>query len=417
MGDFRGKANWALGLVTAGYLASYPFSNGVVGGMICSTCGAAMVGGIADWFAVTALFRRPLGIPWRTEIIPRNRDKLLNIITDMLEKELLSSANLRQTLERYDLAGLLVNYTDRHGGREQVQEIIGMAIMQLVNNVDKEELSRSLELVIRRELGKLELAPHLAAALEWSLASGYGEKLIDFILAEARVLVAHEQVERALAQVIASAQAEYERNHAGRRFFNSLAQVFMDLTPAKAAGAVQRQLLTEMATWREPEHEVRRRLRQSLYTLAGNLRYDDELKNNIETWKNEYLLRPEFIRRQIFTVLSKLLSEERVGQLRERLQGMTAQQVDVWLDGVRTDEQKQQQIDAYVRTALVEWVDGFSAELAVLARRRVAEFSGSQLAEFVEQRAGNDLQIIRINGSVVGGILGLIIHIATWWLR
>ena len=191
----------------------------------------------------------------------------------------------------------------------------------------------------------------------------------------------------------------------------------MDFTPAKAASVLQVQMLEEMDAWRNPEHEVRCRLRYKLYSLAGNLRYDETLRNNIERWKEEYLLKPDFIRQQIFAVLGKLLTEERIAQLQAELQGVAAGQADKWLDDLRADSDKQRRLDIYVRKALVEWVDEFSAELAVLARWRISEFSGRQLAQFFEERAGNDLQLIRINGSVVGGILGLIIHIATWWLR
>src|SRR5665648_847468 len=93
-------ANITLGGITLGFLLSYPFHASFVGGLIASGCSAGMIGGLADWFAVTALFRRPLGIRpgkiIRTDIIPQNRERIFAALTDMVQNELLSQTVLQR---------------------------------------------------------------------------------------------------------------------------------------------------------------------------------------------------------------------------------------------------------------------------------------------------------------------------------
>ena len=78
------KATILLVIVAIGFFLTYPFNNTFAGGLLSSVFGAAMIGGLADWFGVSALFRKPLGIPFKTEIIPRNREKIFNALSDMV---------------------------------------------------------------------------------------------------------------------------------------------------------------------------------------------------------------------------------------------------------------------------------------------------------------------------------------------
>ena len=417
VGGLRSKANWALAIVTTGFLASYPFSHTVAGGLVSSACGAAMVGGIADWFAITALFRRPLGISWRTELIPRNREKILSIIVDMVEQELLTTDNIKRTLGKYDLAAVFHHYLTDCGGTKQVKELLEAAAVQFVNHADKQELSRSLNIMIRKELTKLELSPLLAAAIEWSLHSGYGDKLITFLFAEGRRLAAGQQAEKLIEQVVTAALATYEQGRTRRRVFDTVAAAIMGLTPERTAKLIQQQLLQYLDSCHEPDHTLRVKVRNWLLRAAAALKQDSRIKEAIERWKQEQLARPEVVEQHIFTMIERIWSGDGGAVLPERLHRLVNSHVDEWVESFATDKVHQQQFDAAVKAVLIKWVEHHHGELGELVRQRVSRLSAEDLADFVETRAGNDLQMIRINGSVVGGVLGLILYAADRWLQ
>ena len=120
----KNKAAITLALVFIGFAASLPFSRYFAGALLASGFAAALVGGLADWFAISALFRRPLGIPFRTAVIPRNRERISQAIIDMVEKELLTRENIKATLYSYDVAALILNYLVNYGGKQHIIDLL-----------------------------------------------------------------------------------------------------------------------------------------------------------------------------------------------------------------------------------------------------------------------------------------------------
>ncbi len=413
----QSKANWALAAVTTGFLASYPFSHTFTGGLVSSTCGAAMVGGIADWFAITALFRRPLGITWRTELIPRNREKILSIIEDMIGQELLTAANMKQTLGRYNLAALFIHYLNEWGGAQQGKEILQAVAIRFAAHADRQELSRSVHILIRQELHRLKLSPLLAGAIEWSLHSGYGDKVITFLIDECRRLGARKEVRLMLETVFSSAQLTYEQGMVRRQLFNAIAAAVAGVTPERGAAMAQQEILRLLEGWREPSHPMRLKMKTWLLKGAAELRSNSRYQATVEKWKDDVLAKPGFVQDRLITAFQQIVNGDGDISWEERLAEWIGSGVDKEVERFGADEALQQQFDREAKALLVRWIDDYHGELAALARQQLDKLSAADLAAFVETRAGDDLQMIRINGSVVGGLLGLVLHSLTWWLR
>jgi uncharacterized membrane-anchored protein YjiN (DUF445 family) len=120
--ETRYKAAVALGISITGFAASYPYAGtGFAGGLINSGFLAATIGGLADWFAVTAIFRKPLGIPWHTQILTRNRERIMNSIVDFASEDLLSTEHIMEIVREQNMARMLVDYLNVRGGRERLK--------------------------------------------------------------------------------------------------------------------------------------------------------------------------------------------------------------------------------------------------------------------------------------------------------
>ena len=236
----RNKATITLGLVSIGFIASHPFAHTFTGGLLASGFSAAMVGGLADWFAVSALFRRPLGIPFRTALIPRNRARITEAIIAMVEDELLTRENIRATIGRYDIAALVVRYLADYDGKARISEFLAKIGDDAVGQINPDKIGRFLAALVRDNAGQIKLAPLLAQTVEWSVRHGYADRLVDFILGELEALIAQPQVGELLAVFIGEARQAYERDLRRRQFAGQFLEG-LGFTPAAMAAIAQRE--------------------------------------------------------------------------------------------------------------------------------------------------------------------------------
>lgn len=330
----RYKATITLGTVSLGFLISYPFSHSFFGGLIASGCQAAMVGGLADWFAVTALFRKPIGIPFRTAIIPRNRERIFQALTDMVEQELLTKENIMGELGRYNFAEFLIQYLEQHGGKEAVKAIIRRVGLDLLDKMDGAEIGLMLEELLLRNLDKVKAAPLVVQIMEWSLRTGYVDRFVSFILDELIRLAGQEEVREHLADILSEAQKAYERDMTGRK----LVAAVMAISPLQLAGFVQRKLIEFLYDMKDIEHPAREKINRWLESAVLGLKTDRVFQAKVEDWKMK-LVQQANISAQItslVTFLRQMAGTSPVGEMLKLVKWLNWQ-VD-WLIAVFEDK-------------------------------------------------------------------------------
>jgi len=408
------KATVTLIFVTAGYLASYPFQCTFAGGLLTGGFGAAMVGGLADWFAVSALFRRPLGISFRTAVIPRNRERIFATIIEMVQNQLLTAENIGQTLDRFDMTDMLLRYWEEHGGRKDVQDMLTRIAGDMLQQTDAQELARILEKMIRRGANRVEVAPLVAEALDWSVRNGYDKKIAKFLLAELCNIIEREQFRATLANLFREAKEVYERDLFRRRMANHLLEYLLGLSPERMAAVAQEKLIAVLQN-EENLSALHNRLRNWVDALSRRLTSDPVFRQSIEAWKNEMVNRHLHISKQIAeTVISlQALGKERLavdGSWRAVLE----RQSDQAVRSLAGNREQRTKISRVAKNVFLETIAAHHEEIGSIVRIRLEQFSDSALADFIESRVGNDLQMIRINGSVVGGLAGMALFLLSY---
>ena len=182
MSGNKNKATSILGVVSLGFFISYPFQHTFTGGLLAGGFGAAMIGGLADWFAVTALFSRPLGIPFRTAIVPRNRDKIFQALVYMVENQLLMKENIKSRLNECDVAGTLVKVMLEHGGKNIVKRMLYSFIRDIIAQVKPKQLGKLIDEVVKDTVYKTPVAPYIIEGAEWLMKNKYDDKLKNILL-------------------------------------------------------------------------------------------------------------------------------------------------------------------------------------------------------------------------------------------
>ncbi|MCW2276994.1 DUF445 domain-containing protein [Heliophilum fasciatum] len=394
----RQMANVVLGVSVAGYLLTVPFAGTFAGGLLSSGFGAAVVGGCADWFAVTALFGKPLGIPYGTQILVRNRQEIVDTMITMVEKDLLTKDYLQRRLAAYDV------------GVWFEQEVLASILPRLVEGAAPDFLGKTLEPLVRTIVEDLPLSPFLADQLTWALEQGYDERLFDLALDEAELLVMHSAIRQELARLVAQTKKRYEATLTRRRLFNDL---ILRMDPDDLAAQLQRAARNYLATLRDGDHHWRKKARAYVRDWVLRLRNDPALQAQVEAWKKAQLGQIAW-EALLQDLLKQVQSPDgQVPLAKSPWFRRTVRRVVRLVAALKEQSASPDKLDQLLKRIGEQWIDDKHSAIGELIRENINRFSDEALVELVQSKAGNDLQMIRINGSVVGGLVGMLIFLLT----
>ncbi|MCQ6559197.1 DUF445 domain-containing protein [Paenibacillus mendelii] len=402
-----------------GTLAVYPFQQSFIGGLFFSGLSAATIGGIADTFAVSALFRHPLRIPWPrfmgTRIIPRNRERLVNEIVSMVQHELLSIPNIQRKLGNYHVASLLMTYLKERGGEQDMERLVQRFASDVLHTVDVRELADSVQNFLLDQAGELQISDLLADIGEWTIRNGYDDKLIEFFVHELIRLVKTEEFRELAERIINSAIETYENGRTNRKFVNSVAGISGD----NLSKMVQEKLSLLLLELLSPEHPNHQKLKEQAASFVQRLRDDEALRARVEEGKLTLLA---LLREQLD--LGAYL-EDWIQAYRQRaaeqpdgsaLFPWLQQSIHSMIGKLDSNEAAIDRLDALIKKNVLVWIERQHSSIGKLVRDGLNAFSEEQLVQFVHDKAGHDLQFIRLNGTFVGGLIGIVLYLATFWI-
>jgi len=364
-------------------------------GFVRAAAEAAMIGGLADWFAVTALFRHPLGIPIpHTALIPNRKDALGQSLADFVGTNFLSAEVVRDKLERLDIAARVgVWLADDDNARRASRE--GAALVRgAVGVLSDETVSDVVGSAVRRRLEDADLSPLLGSLLARVVDDGAHVGFVDLSARSIHDwLVAHRD---RVIEVVSSQAPTWSPRFIDERIAD---RVHLELV--KFAAAVRD----------EPEHPMRGSIDDALRRFADDLQHDPTTRERAEATKRRLLAHPD-----VANALGSLGTSAR-NYLLEAVDDPTSdlrvRSVDALLGlgkQLRTDPVLAQRVNRWTQDAAAHVVTNVGAEVTTLISDTVQRWDAQETSERIELQVGRDLQFIRINGTVVGALAGLAIH-------
>jgi uncharacterized membrane-anchored protein YjiN (DUF445 family) len=357
---------------------------------------AAMVGGLADWFAVTALFRRPLGLPIpHTAIIPEQKDRLGDTLAQFLKDNFLKPQVVARRLDDADLAGVLGRWlASPTAPTPTPNRKRGLAplVARLVESLDDPAIARLVEDVARGRLEEMRLSPLVADAIDTMVEKGRHEPLIDTGL------------DWGLATL--SDEAPTIRDMVTERTNWLLRLAGADESMSNTMiGAVQR-LLVEMK--QDQFHPVRLRIVEALRQWSFDLRHFPETQLRVEGFKADLMANPAMAGwvNGLWTSARGALVNGLNDPGESRLTGALAA-VGQRIEG---DAELKRSLNTALRRAVVGLAHDHGDAIVSLVSQTVRSWDAETVTEKVEEAVGRDLQFIRINGTLIGGSIGLAIH-------
>jgi uncharacterized membrane-anchored protein YjiN (DUF445 family) len=385
-------------------IAAFPLRATWWGGWILAIAEAGIVGGLADWFAVTAIFRRPLGLPIpHTGLIPRNWERMAERVGVMVGGRVLTKDYVREEIGRVDLAELLARGAERisRGDLERATRIVaGWAAAELTEATAAELLSRA-----RRALTRQPVAPLLAAALRVARRQGWDQRMIDGGLAVLAESMERPEFREAVGEVIDDLLQRYrERLGVYPRMWMGLASLLGVLDRERLVAALHAGL-REVA--KDRDHPLRTQGVEVLADLERRLTADAALAARVEAAKAELLEAPAVatLLDEAATALTRTLRAELADE-RSELLAWLADRLDRARQALIADAALRGELDAWAKARLSELVERHHTRIAGFIENGVRALGPEGAVRLIEEHAGDDLQYIRVNGTVVGGLAG-----------
>jgi uncharacterized membrane-anchored protein YjiN (DUF445 family) len=367
-------------------------------GYVVAFSEAAMVGGLADWFAVTALFRHPLGLPIpHTAVIPSNKDRIADTMARFLRDNFLTPTVVARRMREMNLARAAGDFLaePRRSGKSRIREGAAGLLAELLESLDPERLGSQVRAGLARQAERIEVAPLLGSALTAAIADGRHRPLLDSAVHWAgTALERNEDLVRTLIHNRANAVLRW--TGLDERLANSVLDGLY-------------RLLAEVAV--DPEHPFRKTVEEGLAKLADDLAHDPETRARVEAAKRDILANPavgdwwmgvwEKLRHSLIDA-ARNPDQALGGQLGESLAELGR--------ALQNDPALQWQVNRFARRTVVGVASRYGAQIVQLVSETVRRWDAQTVSRRIESAVGRDLQFIRINGTLVGGLVGVAIH-------
>ncbi len=359
---------------------------------------AAMVGGIADWFAVTALFRHPLGIPIpHTAIVPSRKDRIGTALGNFVQRNFLQREVVAQKIGAMHLGERAARWLSEPANSRRLARHVATGLAGAVNVLKDEDVQAVADRAVVARLRTVQVAPLLARVFALLTAGGRHQTLLDDALRLAANFVAEN--EEVIRERIKSESPWWVPGLVENRLHDKIVTGVENTLAAVAA---------------DPEHPLRHRYDEAVQRFVESLRTSPEVIARAEQYKLELLEHPSV------TEFSRDLWTDVKGRVTAYADKVTHEEqeepdaIEGWIGGlgrtVLNDPALMAKVDSWVLEIVTYAVEQAREEVAKLIATTVEAWDADATSRKIELQIGRDLQFIRINGTLVGGLVGLLLH-------
>jgi uncharacterized membrane-anchored protein YjiN (DUF445 family) len=364
-------------------------------GYVSAFAEAAMVGALADWFAVTALFRHPLRLPIpHTAIIPNRKDEIGRSLGSFVEAEFMSREVLDERLAGIGVGRRLGEWLSEPANAVRAAEAVADVVRGAIEVIDDTQVQEGIERIVENRIRSTAVAPLLGKTIDLAIEGGHHQRLLDAIFTGLRGFLDDNRL--TFRERLEQESPWWVPDAIDDRIF------------AKIYDGVTRFLLDVGA---DTDHEVRQSIEKRVEAFTARLRDDPEMVAKGEQLKEELLAHPD-----MREWMASLWRDAKRGLIDATLQPKSElnQRIATSLgklgERLRDEPELQAKIDKWVTRAVGYVIDNYRSEVSKLIESTVSRWDGESTSRKLELQVGRDLQFIRINGTIVGGLAGLLIH-------
>lgn len=358
---------------------------------------AAMVGGIADWFAVVALFRHPMGIKQipHTAIIPNSKSKIADNLGLFIQNEFISKIGLRDLVDRHDPALKIAHYLSNESNANMIADKITKAIPPLLKLINDESVSRFVSHQLSTHLENTDLSPILAQTLDILTKNGRHHDIMNSMIPSLKSLL--NDYKPTMHNIIKSEVGVFKYFGADTIILN------------KIYNGIEL-LLHEIEN--QPNHSIYQKLDEIVDHLVLNLKTSSELQAKVNAFKYD-LMHNKTLQNYlegIGTEIKAMITHD-LSQPDSQIASHIKNGIISFAIQLEEDQELSRKFNILLKKDIVNIVEQNKHFIGDFIRNTVEEWDAEEMSQKLELEIGTDLQYIRINGAVVGGLAGLIIYI------
>ncbi|MCU4765924.1 DUF445 domain-containing protein [Bacillus toyonensis] len=401
-------AGISLGVMGVGFAASIPFQGTIAGEIIQGGFEAGLVGGLADWFAVTALFHHPMGIPIpHTALLPKNRKRVTKGLIHTLENEWLTKESITNKVKEMQLAQMVLQIAEREMQSDAVKKGIVTIAEKAIVSIDTEKLAVIIEKELKTYLHTINTSNILQVLVDQLVVQEYDEKTLDYILVKVKDWTAQDEARYQLGSLGMKAMENIKVDG----FLQFTLKSFMNIVDEdKIGGILQKFIISNINSLQDADNITRQlilaKIRQEIINVKGN----EALLQELENWKEKWIAN--------WDATDKI--KEMLEQVQQRAVTFVNKEefadtyvipfLQTQMNKIKEDEVTVQKIEDWLQKQVVTLVEKNHSKIGKLVQENLDKLDDKTLIEMIENNVGKDLQWIRVNGAVCGFMIGLILE-------
>ena len=401
-------AGISLGVMGIGFAASIPFQGTVAGEIIQGGFEAGLVGGLADWFAVTALFRHPMGIPIpHTALLPKNRKRVTKGLINTLENEWLTKESITNKVKEMQLAQMVLQIAEREMQSDAVKKGIVTIAEKAIVSIDTEKLAVIIEKELKTYLHTMNTSNILQVLVDQLVVQEYDEKTLDYILVKVKDWTAQDEARYQLGSLGMKAMENIKVDG----FLQFTLKSFMNIVDEdKIGGILQKFIISNISGLQDADNSTRQLILAKIRQEIINVKENEALLQELENWKEKWIAN--------WNATDKI--KEMLEQVQQRAVAFVNNEefadkyvipfLQKQMNKIKEDEQTVQKIEEWLQKQVVTLVEKNHSKIGKLVQENLDKLDDKTLIEMIENNVGKDLQWIRVNGAVCGFMIGLVLE-------
>ncbi|NHM32046.1 DUF445 domain-containing protein [Neobacillus terrae] len=407
-------AKISLAIMAVGFLATIPFQDSLIGRLLQGGFEAGLVGGLADWFAVTALFRHPLGIPIpHTALLPKNRDRMIGALINMLENDWLTKESIQGKIKQIKIAEKVFSIAEKQIETDLIKKWIRRLLLQAIGLVNIEKMAVFLEKELKEYLSRLDVITLLQKLIQEALDRKLDSKALDYVLVETEKWISDEETKfkigKMAKQLLDNTQADGFLKMAISTFSNMLNE-------EKLGNMLQPFFLERILLLQKEDNPYRHLILNRIRRELRNFEEKKELVNDINNWK-ETLLHNWSPAKQIGAILTQLQNKLiSIIEQDEFVDQYVLSFVRKFINEIREVPEKMDSVETWIQNQIFLLIDANHAKIGQLVKENLDKLDNETLIDMLENNVGKDLQWIRVNGAICGFFIGVILTVIKFFV-
>lgn len=356
---------------------------------------AAMVGALADWFAVTALFRHPLGLPIpHTNLIENSKQQLGDNLGGFVVSNFLSPRNIRPYIQKLKISNFVGEWLGKEKNQAVLIRNLSDIVLDILNKLDDATVSLFISKKVSEMTDDIKLNAIVGNGIHYILEKNDHQRIITSLSSQIKNYIAEneEMIKDRVKKGSYSFIPSFVDHKIADKIASGLADFFREIEE-------------------DPDHEIRSLVTEKIREFSADLKEDPKWDQEFKNIKNDFLKADKLneYSNDIWISIKKTVMEE-LQQEGSSLKKYLAKNLDEFSQNLKANEGLQDKIDNWVRVTAYKYILRNTHQFGNLISSTVGNWQGKELSEKLELEVGKDLQFIRVNGTLVGGLVGLIIY-------